>query len=156
MTSLLLGIMTVLFVFSCSGPEKPTNDNKQYEIVDNPNTKKETKSPPITKDTKASSEESSVPQEQIDKAKKIIARVEETRVAAVDAEKKFKQLCSICHGTTGDLNLNGAKDLTKSTLPLEESFAQVYNGKGLMTPFGGMMTDSEIIAVCKYADTLRK
>ena len=48
------------------------------------------------------------------------------------------------------------KDLTKSKLPLVESVAQVYHGKGLMTPYKGILKDPEIVAVAKYIETLRK
>ena len=34
----------------------------------------------------------------------------------------------------------------------EEEVAQVYFGKGLMTPFKGIMTDAEIVAVAKYIE----
>ena len=58
--------------------------------------------------------------------------------------------CAVCHGKTGDLNVNGAKDLTASKISLEESVAQVYHGRGLMTPFKGVLKDHEIVAVSKY------
>ncbi len=88
--------------------------------------------------------------EQLQKAKDIIASVSAEDIAAVAAKKKFKMLCAACHGFTGNLKVNGAKDLTKSKITLEESVAQVYFGKGLMTPFKGIMTDAEIVAVAKY------
>jgi len=75
----------------------------------------------------------------------------------VNAVKIFKMHCALCHGFKGNMMINGAKDLTKSTIPLEESVAQVYHGKGLMTPYKGVLTDAEIIAVCQYIESgLRK
>ncbi len=97
-----------------------------------------------------------IPPEEIKKAKAIIAGVSEEAVAAVEAKKKFKMFCAVCHGFTGDLNINGAKDLTASKISLEESVAQVYHGRGLMTPFKGIMKDEEIVAVAKYIETMRK
>ena len=64
--------------------------------------------------------------------------------------------CAACHGFTGDLNVNGAKDLTTSKTTLVESVAQVYHGKGLMTPFKGLLKDEQIVSVSKYIETLRK
>ena len=92
---------------------------------------------------------------QLKKAKEIIKSVSEDAIAAVDAKKKFKMLCASCHGFKGNLNINGAKDLTISKVDLNERVAQVYFGKGLMTPFKGVMSDAEIVAVSKYLETLR-
>ena len=64
--------------------------------------------------------------------------------------------CAVCHGKTGDLNVNEAKDLTVSTISLEESVAQIYHGRGMMTAWKGIMKDYEIVAVAKYIETLRK
>ena len=50
---------------------------------------------------------------------------------------------------------NGAKDLTISEADLTERVAQVYFGKGLMTPFKGVLSDAEIVAVSQYLETLR-
>ena len=69
-----------------------------------------------------------------------------------ESKTKYKRLCAACHGFTGDLNVNGAKDLTASKIPLEESVAQIYHGKGLMTPFKGLLKDHEIVAVAKYIE----
>ena len=96
------------------------------------------------------------PPAHIEKAKAILAAVSAEDVAAVDGKRKFKILCTACHGMTGDLNVNGAKDLTVSTISMPERVAQVYHGKGLMTPFKGLMTDAEIVAVSKYIEELRK
>ncbi len=146
------------FLWACSTPEK-NDENQQYRIVDRSDSKeKEVKKETLkTKETKEEKTEP-IPQEQIDKAKEIIAAVQSQsdEVSAVDAEAKYKMLCANCHGFTGNLNVNGAKDLTKSKLPLEESVAQVYHGKGLMTPFKGVMTETEIVAVCQFIEGLRK
>ena len=88
--------------------------------------------------------------EELETAKKILAAASEDEVAAVNAKQLFKNYCAICHGITGDLNVNGATDLTASTLGIEERVAQVYHGRGLMTPFRGLLKDHEIVAVTKY------
>lgn len=66
----------------------------------------------------------------------------------------FRQYCVVCHGADGKLALNGAKDLTISTLTLEERINIITNGKKLMTPFNEILTPEEIKAVAEYTQTL--
>jgi len=142
---MLLGMGILI---ACGGNE-PTTEKKKVPKVP----KKE-----AVTETKSAAEKPagpSVPPEQLAKAKEIIASVSAKDIAAVDAKQKYKIVCSACHGFTGNLNVNGAKDLTKSTLPLAESVAQVYHGKGLMTAFKGLLSDAEIVAVSKYVEELR-
>ena len=54
------------------------------------------------------------------------------------------------------MKINGAKDLTKSKISINEAVAQVYFGRGLMQPYKGLLSDAEIIAVSKYSESLRK
>lgn len=103
----------------------------------------------------AEDESEPTPPEHLEKAREIIASVDKKEVKAVDARKKFKNACAICHGTKGNMEINGAKNLTKSKISLEEAVAQVYHGKGLMTPFKGILTDVEIVAVSRYVETFR-
>jgi len=98
-------------------------------------------------ETTAEEEDQTVPPKQLKKAKKILAAI-----AEVDAKGRYKTFCAACHGFDGTLGVNGAKDLSISTLPIEESVAQVYFGKGLMTPFKGLLKDHEIVAVSKYIE----
>lgn len=100
--------------------------------------------------------EDSMPPEQIEKADEIIASVSEDDVFAVDANRLYRMHCAICHGFKGNAKVNGAKDLTRSKVALNESVAQIYHGKGLMTPYKGILRDVEIVALAKYAETLRK
>ena len=93
---------------------------------------------------------------QLAKASRIISTVTDEDIAKVDAKKVYKTYCIICHGAKGNLNVNGAKDLSTSRASLEESVAQVYHGKGLMTPFRGILSDVEIVAVSKYIQELKK
>jgi mono/diheme cytochrome c family protein len=98
-----------------------------------------------------------IPPEQIEKAKEILASVSESDLAAIDGKKKYKLFCTPCHGMDGKMAINGAKDLTKVKTSLEENVAQIYHGKGLMTPFKGVLKDAEIVAVANYVrDVLRK
>ncbi len=129
-------------LFSCTNSE-PTKEKKKVPKVSQQEAVTNADESPAA---------STVPPEQLAKAKQIIASVSAKDIAAVDAQQKYKLVCSACHGFTGNLNVNGAKDLTKSTLPLAESVAQVYHGKGLMTPFKGLLSDAEIVAVSKYIE----
>ena len=100
---------------------------------------------------------SSMTKEQLAKADEIIKKVTEDDITSVSAKKLFKIHCSTCHGFKGNMMVNGAKDLTKSKISLQESVAQVYYGKGLMTPYRGVLEDKEIVALCKYIEqTFRK
>lgn len=83
-----------------------------------------------------------------------------TKEIAMDNElilgkEKFKTFCSPCHGMDGKLAINGAKDLTKSISGLKSRIKIITKGKGLMTPFKGVLTSSEIEAIAKYTIYLR-
>lgn len=73
-----------------------------------------------------------------------------------DGAKIFKTYCVQCHGLYGDLQINGAKDLTKSELTLEERITLIENGKNLMTPFKGMLSPEQIKAVAAYTMEIKK
>lgn len=97
----------------------------------------------------------SIDPEQIEIAQSIIQLVAQDDLDLVDSKLLFKKNCSICHGLKGNMKINGAKDLTKSILKLEESVAMIYFGQGLMTPFKGVLTDEEIYAIAHYIRDLR-
>ena len=65
-------------------------------------------------------------------------------------EKIFRTYCITCHGIDGKLGLNGAKDLALSEITMEERITQVTKGKGLMTPFEGILTEEQIKQVAEY------
>lgn len=73
-----------------------------------------------------------------------------------DGQKIYRTYCITCHGMDGKLELNGAKDLSVSELPLEERITQVTEGKNLMTPFKGILTEEQIQAVSEYTLTLKQ
>ncbi|MBL7953330.1 MAG: cytochrome c [Flavobacteriales bacterium] len=68
----------------------------------------------------------------------------------------FNMNCSLCHGRDGKLGLNGAKDLTVSTLTKPEMVAIVRSGKGAMMPYKNVLTPKEIDAVVDHVRTLGK
>lgn len=155
--SLLFLIVLTAFLIGCGGDEKPrkakTNPANKTTQVEEPSKKSEESNDEADEEVS----KTIVPPEEIAKAKEIIAAVSSDEISGVDAEGKYKAFCAACHGFDGKLKVNGAKDLSKSTLPLEESVAQVYHGRGLMTPFKGIMKDAEIVAVAQYIEkNLRK
>lgn len=143
----LLSIFMVLILIISCGDEKP-----QKLKIDRGPKKEKSKDAKMDDSAEESEEEQTVTlsPEKIAKAKEIIAAASDKDIAAVDGKAKYKMFCAACHGFTGNANINGAKDLTKSKVGLVESVAQVYHGQGLMTPFKGIMKDEEIVAVCNY------
>ena len=155
----LFSVVIFSLLVACGGQDPSSDQNDIPRIIENSDSEEKSVGKVEDKQGESSVESETpdpLPQEQIDKAKEIIAATLDAEVNAVDADKKYKMVCSSCHGFTGDLNFNGAKDLTRSKLPLEESVAQVYHGKGKMTPFKGMLSDVEIVAVCQFIEGLRK
>ena len=68
----------------------------------------------------------------------------------------YKQYCVICHGADGKLAVSGATDLSQSTISLEERITQITNGKGLMTPYKGILSEGQIASVAEYIEDLRE
>ena len=68
----------------------------------------------------------------------------------------YKQYCTVCHGPNGKLGISGAKDLSVSTISMEERINQITNGKGLMTPFKNVLNESQIKEVAEYLEALKK
>jgi cytochrome c6 len=153
----------VAFTLTNCGPDKPKAKVKVSNSTTH-NLKTETKkseSKPQTEDKQdpdqeVSLVESTVTPEQLAKANELIASVSDADLSAVDPKKIFRVHCAICHGFKGDMKINGAKDLTISKLPLQESVAQVYHGKGLMTPYKGILSNAEIVSIAKWIEGLRK
>ncbi len=142
-----------LVLFSCSGnsqKDAPSNDKVKSTKTTKSSKKNTKKKNNVIKDAKP------IPPKQLEAAKAIIKRADEEELAALDGLKLFKTHCALCHGFKGDMKINGAKDLTKSEISLNEAVAQVYFGRGLMQPYKGLLSDTEIIAVSKYSETLRK
>jgi mono/diheme cytochrome c family protein len=73
-----------------------------------------------------------------------------------NGEQIYKAACTVCHGVDGKLGINDAKDLTASSLSHADKVKIITEGKGLMTPFKGQLSDSEIEAVATYVDGLKK
>ncbi len=71
-------------------------------------------------------------------------------------EKVYRQYCVTCHGVGGDMQLNGAKDFKLSEMSLEERVLIITNGRRLMTPFKGMLSEKEIRDVAAYTMKFKK
>ncbi len=65
-------------------------------------------------------------------------------------KETFGKLCVACHGSTGNMALNGAKKFGESTLSLDERILVITNGRNLMTPYKGILSEEEIKAVAAY------
>lgn len=74
----------------------------------------------------------------------------------VDGKTVFEANCKSCHGEDGQLGLMDAPDLTKSVLDTNARIELIRNGKGVMQPFGGILTDEEIQAVATYVESFKK
>lgn len=93
--------------------------------------------------------------EQISK-QETAAKMTDSGSATPDGAAIFRQRCVVCHGSDGNLGLNGAKHLSESVLPLEERINTITHGKNLMTPFESLLSPQEIKAVAEYTLTLKK
>lgn len=74
----------------------------------------------------------------------------------VDGKTVFESRCVSCHGEDGQLGLMDAPNLAKSELDAAARIEIITKGKGVMQPFGGMLTEEEIQAVATYVETLKK
>lgn len=73
-----------------------------------------------------------------------------------DGASIYKRRCVSCHGADGKLGFAGAKDLTKSVLPLTMIETQVTQGKGAMNGFEKILTPEEIKSVSAYVFAFRE
>lgn len=74
----------------------------------------------------------------------------------VSGYEVFRMQCVACHGQDGKLGLNGAQDLTQSTLTKEERLEILNNGKSTMPSFRGILSQEEIAAVVDYTLKLKE
>ena len=50
----------------------------------------------------------------------------------ISGAELFKRHCVLCHGVSGNLGLNGARDLSQSRLSREQRIEIISNGKAAM------------------------
>ena len=89
-------------------------------------------------------------------SKKGTKNLKKIAMKAVDGAKIYKTYCVICHGSKGNMGSNGAFNLTTSELGIDERIAVIKKGRGVMTPFEGVLKPDEIKAVAEYTLTLKK
>lgn len=76
---------------------------------------------------------------------------------AISGKQIFEEKCTLCHGANGAQQLNGAADLTQSTIDLEERIYIITNGKGNgMAPYKEILSKEEIKKVAAYTQKLKK
>ena len=88
-------------------------------------------------------------------ASEVVEKTAETKPNPDLGKKIYKQYCALCHGADGKLGVNGAGDLTASALPKEEVANIIKKGKGLMTPFEEILSETQIEAVTDFVMSLR-
>ncbi|MGB0930720.1 MAG: c-type cytochrome [Chitinophagales bacterium] len=88
-------------------------------------------------------------------ASKVEAKTTETKPNPNLGKKIYKQYCALCHGKDGKLGVNGAGDLTASTISEAEVTTRIQKGKGLMTPFEEILSETQIKAVTEYVMAMR-
>ena len=99
----------------------------------------------------------SSPAERIaEKAAEAQKKAAEAQPIAADGAQVFKQYCILCHGADGTMGTNGAKNLQESALSKAERITMITEGKGLMTPFGEILSPAEIEAVADYTFKLKE
>lgn len=148
---IILAIIGLVVTCSCNLERERPSPSKNK-----PSKELTTKKSVAQDTTKKEEQVISVSPEQLDKAKSILASVNSADVEAVDTKKLYKTYCAICHGMKGNAMVNGAKDLTKSVISKPEAVAQIYFGKGLMTPFKEILNDAQVVAMAEYSASLRK
>jgi cytochrome c553 len=78
------------------------------------------------------------------------------KIASTDAAQIYAQNCANCHGADGKLGLNGAKDLSLSTMNTSEKESVIANGKGLMPKFKGQLNEQQIKDLAQYIEGFKK
>lgn len=81
--------------------------------------------------------------------------VETPAVDSINGQEIYTANCSKCHGDDGKLGLMDSPDLSASAKSADEKMEIIKNGKGAMTPFAGLLTDEQIMAVTEFMETLK-
>ena len=84
-----------------------------------------------------------------------VSKTEITFLKAEGAEALYLKHCKLCHGKDGQRMLGGAKDLSGSTMSVDERIKIITDGKGKMASYASKINQEEIEAVANYIETLR-
>lgn len=80
----------------------------------------------------------------------------ETSAATIKSGKEiYTQYCVACHGANGKMGFSGAKDLSKSVLPLKDRILIITYGKGVMNAFKNLLNEQEVEELAIYIESLR-
>jgi len=79
----------------------------------------------------------------------------ETVAAATGVDIYKANNCAVCHGQDGKLMLNGAKDLTASTLSRADIEHQIMNGKNAMPGYKNSLDSVQLKLLADYVQSLR-
>jgi mono/diheme cytochrome c family protein len=96
-----------------------------------------------------------LPSNQIKKAEDIYKEYSNTDISHLDSQFLYKINCGLCHGFKGNAKVNGATDLTKSKVSAIDALGLTYFGRGNMPPFKSHLSELEMLAVIKYANSLK-
>ncbi len=80
----------------------------------------------------------------------------EQQSVSINGKNLFKSYCVTCHGINGKMALNGAKDLSVSTLSIEERIQIIKEGKNIMSSFKSVLNPRQIEAVANYTLELKQ
>lgn len=68
----------------------------------------------------------------------------------------YEKNCAVCHGNDGKKGLNGASDLSLSTLNYDSLVYIITNGRKIMPPFKASLNSNEIEAIAKHVELLKQ
>ncbi len=74
-------------------------------------------------------------------------------IAVVSGKEIFEDKCTLCHGDNGKLGLNGAKDLSLTTLDHKGITDIITKGKNGMASYKDVLTTEQIEAVTAYIES---
>lgn len=74
-------------------------------------------------------------------------------IVASEGQEIFEDKCTLCHGDNGKLGLNGAKDLSVTTLDHKGIVDIITKGKNSMASYQDILTKEQIEAVASYIET---
>jgi len=157
--SAFFSLIIVFALCSCSGEKTPSKKSSKPATSLPDSKKKNDTSSSSTESTNTESEiveEDTYDPAHLKAAKSLIANVSDADLKEVDATKLFKINCSICHGTKGNMQVNGAKDLTKINSNQNQKVARIMFGKTLMTPYKDILSEAEIVALADHVASLKK
>lgn len=154
-----LPLLILIGLCACGGEKTPAKKASKPATSIPDSKEKETSGTEASKTSDSESEladEGTYDPANVKAAKSLIAKVSDADLKEVDATKLFKINCSICHGTKGNMQVNGAKDLTKITSNQSQKVARIMFGKNLMTPYKDILSEAEIVALANHVASLKK